>query len=459
MFKEKISYVPSIDHLGHFFNKEICSVFETAQTAKVYKPKTIIALDPILEFKGFDNRIEVNRYSDSSEFDFSTYITNGDFFFKKETTCSAEIVRNYLTKKKSNESNFAGLYGAFGFEFINQYYPIKRHSKSGNLPDFHLFEFSTYIVFEHDKEQAFIESDSLEKVKRARKLFLSEESCFESFIVSDIEIEPSKKDFESQVEHVRSLCSKGEVYEAVIARQIKMTINGSPFSLFNSYKKKNPSPYMFFINFGKNEYILGASPEMMIRVQDNTVEIRPISGTAKRGNTAFDDHENMMNLLNSKKEKSELDMLIDLARNDLNRVCKPGLEISDYRYVEKYSRVMHTVAHVKGELDADKTAFDALISCLNAGTLTGAPKIAAMNTISEIENFPREYYGGSVGYLAFNGNCDTAILIRSAHIKDGIMNYKSGATLLYDSDPTLEFEESEHKASAFINSLNFEKVS
>ena len=215
---------------------------------------------------------------------------------------------------------------------------------------------------------------------------------------------------------------------------------------------------MFFINLGNKEYILGASPEMMIRVQDDIVEIRPISGTAKRGKTSFDDHQNMMDLLNSTKEKSELDMLIDLARNDLNRVCKPGLEISDYRYVEKYARVMHTVAHIRGELEPKKTAFDVLISCLNAGTLTGAPKIAAMNVIAEIESFHRGYYGGCVGYFAFNGNCDTAILIRSAHVKNELLNYKSGATLLFDSKPSLEFEESEHKASAFLSSLTMEKV-
>ena len=162
----------------------------------------------------------------------------------------------------------------------------------------------------------------------------------------------------------------------------------------------------------------------------------------------------MMYLLNSEKEKSELDMLIDLARNDIARVCKPGVEVKDYRFVEKYSRVMHTVAHVEGLLDEENfDPFDAFIVSLNAGTLTGAPKVAAMNLIEKFEKSKRGYYGGNVGYITFSGNLDFGIIIRTAYIKDNIAEVRVGATLLYDSKPKREYEETIEKGSAFFKIL------
>jgi len=451
--RKPFSYSPTVNHLGSFFDQNICCVFETDRTAKVYHPKTIIALDPLVEFSGFSNRIEVQIHNTS----FSHLLNSFEFEQTFYTEAAGEILRKYLAVHKSTNAEFNGLYGLFGFEFINEYYPIKRHQNAKDVNDFHLYHFGTYIVYEHDKQTAFIETcvdGSVEKYTSLFKTHFDEDS----FYVEDVTISPSKEEFTKHIENVRRLCSKGEIYETVLARQINATFKGSHFELFKSYKAQNPSPYMFFVNLGKNEYMLGASPEMMIRVQNSYVEIRPISGTAKRGKTPFEDHENMMDLLNSVKEKSELDMLIDLARNDLNRVCEPNLEITDYRHVEKYSQVMHTVAHIKGKLQSNKTAFDALIACLNAGTLTGAPKIAAMNVIASMEHAPRGYYGGCVGYLGFNGNCDSAILIRSAHIKNGYIDYKSGVTLLYDSVPESEYEESQQKALAFVKSLNVEEL-
>jgi anthranilate synthase len=201
---------------------------------------------------------------------------------------------------------------------------------------------------------------------------------------------------------------------------------------------------------------------MFVRVENGIVQARPISGTVPRGKDSLSDYHYMMQLLNSEKEKSELDMLIDLARNDISRVCEPGVAVSDYRYVEKYSRVMHTVAHVEGQLSPKFSAFDAFIASLNAGTLTGAPKAAAMTYIDTHEQSRRGYYGGNVGYLTFSGQLDTGIIIRTAHLVRQLeqegevhdVNVRAGATLLYDSDPASEFAETEGKARALLEALD-----
>ncbi|MCL4114833.1 UNVERIFIED_CONTAM: hypothetical protein GTU68_043713 [Idotea baltica] len=240
--------------------------------------------------------------------------------------------------------------------------------------------------------------------------------------------------------------------ELVLSRQIKADFNGSTLPLYQAYRKTNPSPYLFHVNFGA-ETLLGASPELMIRYENDRVVLRPISGSINRGENAIEDHHLMMQLLNDTKEKSELDMLIDLGRNDLSKVCKPNISIDNYRTIEKYSHVMHTVAQVSGELQEGKIGLDALVASLNAGTLTGAPKVTAMNHIEKIEQHERGYYGGCVGYMLFNGDVNTGIVIRSAHIKNKELSYCSGATLLYESDPEKELYETEFKAKAFTKSI------
>ena len=176
----------------------------------------------------------------------------------------------------------------------------------------------------------------------------------------------------------------------VFSNILKAEFEGDPYGLYLKYRDINPSPYLYFFDFG-DEQLVGASPEMMVRCENRTVNLRPISGTAKRGEDPVSDHENMLALLSDEKERAELDMLIDLGRNDLARVCEPGIKVDDYRFVEKYSRVMHTVAHLSGRLRDGFTSLDALISCLNAGTLTGAPKVAAMRIIEDCEEERRGY--------------------------------------------------------------------
>jgi len=230
-------------------------------------------------------------------------------------------------------------------------------------------------------------------------------------------------------------------------------VQGNLLSLYEHYRRVNPSPYLFYFDFG-NETLLGASPELMLRYENGRATIRPISGSIRRSENPIEDHHLMMELLNSPKENSELDMLIDLGRNDLARICRPGINIDHYRIVEKYSHVTHTVAQLSGELEDRYTGFDALIASLNAGTLTGAPKIAAMEYIEQIETHSRGYYGGCIGWLLFNGEVNTAITIRTAHVRDGELSYCSGATILYESVPENEWKETNIKAGAFMQALS-----
>ena len=350
-----------------------------------------------------------------------------------------------------------GLYGAFSYDFVRQFEDLPEILEDEGVADFRLCLYDNFVFFDHLREKAEIVTyrfDKLEAHKAALDLehALNFESKQREYKVSNAEFDLSKDKYSDLVNTAKDLAKRGELFEVVFSNTLRADFNGDAFALYQKYRIANPSPYLFFYDFG-DEQLVGASPEMMVRYENGIVNMRPISGTAKRGKDPIEDHENMLKLLASKKERSELDMLIDLGRNDLARICEPGIEISDYRFVEKYSKVMHTVAHVSGRLKRKFTALDALIACLNAGTLTGAPKVAAMIEIEKNENSRRGYYGGTVGYLAFSGEMDTGIIIRTAYICDGRLSLRAGATLLYDSDPEAEYQETLNKAEAFLTTF------
>lgn len=216
----------------------------------------------------------------------------------------------------------------------------------------------------------------------------------------------------------------------------------------------NPSPYGFFINLGEEEYLVGASPEMYVRVTGDMVETCPISGTIKRGGDAIEDAHNIQLLLDSEKEASELTMCTDVDRNDKSRICEAGsVQVIGRRQIEMYSRLIHTVDHVRGTLREGFDAVDAFLTHMWVVTVTGAPKLWAMNFIEEHEKSPRRWYAGAVGWFGFNGNLNTGLVLRTMRIQKGIAEIRVGATLLYDSDPVSEEQETRLKASAFVDLL------
>jgi anthranilate synthase component I len=230
-------------------------------------------------------------------------------------------------------------------------------------------------------------------------------------------------------------------------------VKAAPLDLYRAARSINPSPYMFLLEL-EGFSLVGASPEIHVRCEDRTVEIRPIAGTRPRGKTPEEDASNEQDLLADPKERAEHVMLVDLARNDLGRVCTYGsVQVKDLMIIERYSHVMHIVSQVEGELAPEKTPYDLMRSTFPAGTLSGAPKIRAMQIISELEQTTRGPYGGCVGYFSFNGNLDCCITIRTALLKDGKAYVQAGGGWVNDSVPEAEFQETVNKAKAMLKAV------
>lgn len=461
-------------------------LLESKDVSHIYGRLSLLGVDPVLEIRGKNEEFSVKILNERGKaflseikkadlagicdsFEIGEHAINGvivrergDFEESKRTKRKniSQIVRLFLKKFKQEERELLGLYGAFSYDFIRLFEEIPELLKDGGVDDFRLCLYDTFIFFDHLKDKAEIVAyrKNLAEAKKAAEGVLLKQNLDNKgnrFAISDAKFDLEQKHYKNLVENARNLAKRGELFEVVYSNTLKGKFEGNPFALYQKYREVNPSPYLFYFDFG-DEQLIGASPEMMVRCEGGLVHLRPISGTAKRGKDPIEDHENMLNLLKSEKERAELDMLIDLGRNDLARICEPGIQISDYRFVEKYSKVMHTVAHLTGHLKPEYIALDALIACLNAGTLTGAPKVAAMIEIEKNENSRRGYYGGSVGYLTFSGNMDTGIIIRTAHIKDGELSFRVGATLLYDSDAESEYQETLNKARAFTAMINLQ---
>jgi len=264
----------------------------------------------------------------------------------------------------------------------------------------------------------------------------------------------SKEQFETSVVRIKQYITAGEAIQVVLSQRLAQPTDAAPFEIYRALRTINPSPYMFFLNL-TDFCIIGASPEILVRVEDGTVMTRPLAGTRPRGKTPTEDARLEQELRSDEKERAEHIMLVDLGRNDIGRVSEPGtVEVSDLMDVERYSHVMHLVTHVQGKLRHNMSASDALRACFPAGTVSGAPKIRAMEIIAELEPEKRGPYAGAVGYFSFSGNMDMAIAIRTMVMKQGIAYVQAGSGIVYDSIPEREYEESLNKARALLKAIN-----
>ncbi|PPR79986.1 MAG: Anthranilate synthase component 1 [Alphaproteobacteria bacterium MarineAlpha2_Bin1] len=362
-----------------------------------------------------------------------------------------------------------GLYGAFGFDLIYQFEKpnkdIDRLEKTNILK---LFLPDEIFIYDRKKELMlkyryyFTDQNNLqtnknislrkEKIDKLKNKIYSKKTSD-----SNISVDLSDDKFSHMVNLARDAMRKGDIFEVVLSRSFKSDYYMEPSVLFNQMKRVNPSPYEFFLQFG-DEQIIGTSPEMFVRVEGTRVESCPISGTVKRGLNPMEDEQNIRKLLNSEKDEVELTMCTDVDRNDKSRICKPGtINLIDRRMIERYAGLFHTVDHVEGQLRENFSGLDAFLSHMWAVTLTGAPKKAAVSMIEKLESSPREWYGGAVGALFFNGNVNTGITIRTVHLKDNKAIYRAGATLVWDSKGEEEAEETRIKADAFFKIINFKK--
>jgi anthranilate synthase component 1 len=255
------------------------------------------------------------------------------------------------------------------------------------------------------------------------------------------------------VARIQEDIAAGEIYQAVLSQRFDTTTSAAPFDVYRALRHVNPSPYMFFIRMGR-EAIVGASPEMLVRVEGRHVETHPIAGTRRRGSTVEEDARLADELRANEKECAEHVMLVDLGRNDIGRVSEIGsVRVAEYMAIERFSHVMHLVSRVVGRLAADKDRLDALEATFPAGTLTGAPKIRAMQIVGALEPTRRGLYGGAVGYLDFAGNLDFCIAIRTLTMRDGHATVQAGGGIVADSTPAAEYEETPDKARAVVQAL------
>ena len=261
-------------------------------------------------------------------------------------------------------------------------------------------------------------------------------------------------DFEKMVEKAKEYIYEGDIFQVVLSQRFETDFEGDRFMLYRALRMVNPSPYLFFLDFGNYSFV-GSSPEVLVRVQDKTAELLPIAGTRPRGDTPEEDMALEEDLKNDPKEIAEHVMLVDLGRNDLSRVCKSGtVKPVRCQVIERYSHVMHIVSDLKGQLADGNTAVDALMQCFPAGTVSGAPKIRAMKIIDELEPAKRGPYAGAVGYFDFSGNMDTCIAIRTMVVTENTVYIQAGAGIVADSEPTKEFEETRNKAGALVEALS-----
>ena len=261
-------------------------------------------------------------------------------------------------------------------------------------------------------------------------------------------------DFEQMVGRAKTYISDGDIFQVVLSQRFQSEFSADPLDLYRCLRFGNPSPYMFFLNFGREFCALGSSPELHVRVHKRMVEIRPIAGTRPRGTGAEMDEANARGLLADPKERAEHVMLIDLARNDLGRIARFGsVRVTEQMAIERYSHVMHIVSHVQAQLRDGLNAFDAFRATFPAGTVSGAPKIRAMQIISELEKSRRGFYAGVVGWFGFDGNCDSCIALRSVVLKNSKAFVQAGAGIVADSEPAREREETERKAMAVLAAI------
>ena len=367
------------------------------------------------------------------------------------------VLRAIVDLFRTDDDSNLGLYGAFGYDIAFQFDPVDVSlPRAAGQRDLVLYLPDEILVVDHHQAKAWHdrydysgEGFSTRGLPRRGKA--------EPFRPSG-SIPPrgdhAPGEYARIVEKAKQSFRRGDLFEVVPGQMFYERCESRPSEISRRLKLINPSPYSFFINLGEAEYLIGASPEMFVRVNGRRVETCPISGTIRRGDDAISDSEQILKLLNSKKDESELTMCSDVDRNDKSRVCEPGsVRLIGRRQIEMYSRLIHTVDHIEGRLREGMDAFDAFLSHAWAVTVTGAPKLWAMRFIEQNEKSPRAWYGGAIGMVNFNGDLNTGLTLRTIRIKDGIAEVRAGATLLYDSVPEEEEAETELKASAMISAI------
>jgi anthranilate synthase component 1 len=383
----------------------------------------------------------------------------------KDTTIEGlrKIINSYSIDKSKDFFDF-GLVGYFAFDLIREYEDIKYNKQDElNMPDSDVILPGEIIVYDHLYRTIKIVVNCFEEDRHLLESKIINIETQLKMPISTDEAKPNKggvinsnftKDqFEEAVDKAKKHIIDGDIFQLVLSQRFSTKYSGDPFEVYKKLRNVNPSPYMYFLDYG-TYHICGSSPEALVKVDNNIVSTNPIAGTVKRGKDEEEDLANAKELLSDEKEKAEHLMLLDLGRNDIGKVSNFGsVKVSKFMEVNKYSHVMHLVSDVEGTLKDDKDIFDAFISCHPAGTVSGAPKIRAIQIIDDLEDRKRGVYAGAVGYFSLGGKMDTCIAIRTLVFKDSSVHFQAGAGIVKDSIPENEFYETINKASALVTAL------
>lgn len=429
---------------------------------------SFIGTDPFLTLKARHNHIQVTERGQQPQ------IITGNPFDVLD-----RLLKRYRSPRYLGFPPFlGGAVGMIGYEAVTHLEPVPRSGETDS-DDIHLLFCDKLILFDHLKRTMTLvvnlhvpaaEIDLKPAYEKActqlsqwveelttpfPESYPSTSGSWEEMAVDfdRAESNTTRDRFCRSVEATQEAIARGDIFQLVLSQRWRWADAPPPFAVYRVLRMLNPSPYMYYLSFGE-EAIVGTSPEMLIKVTDGIVETRPIAGTRPRGGTPLEDEALARELLADEKEQAEHVMLVDLGRNDIGRVCRYGtVRVTEQMVVENYSHVMHLVSHVKGELAADRTPLDAFRACFPAGTLSGAPKVKAMEIIASLEPQERGSYGGAIGYFSFDGNLDSCITIRTIHFRGTDAYVQAGAGIVADSVPENEFEETRNKARGMLRAL------
>lgn len=446
------------DHTGTF-------LFESVEGGEKMGRYSFLGHDPFLILEGFGQETRIMQRGDGPAFGLDptlSVVHNLKRIFGTYEEVAIEGLPRFT----------GGAVGYLGYDAVRLFEDIPRtHDRSIDVPDAVWSLYRSLIAFDHIRQQivliaqAFVssEADPMEAFQSAS----NELDRLEQVLLADTPPDVptsfnydrvftsafSREQFEQNVERARHYIREGDIFQIVLSRRSSCAIEGDPVQLYRALRQVNPSPYLFYLETN-DALLIGSSPEVLVRVEDGRAEVLPIAGTRPRGKNDEEDALLEADLLADPKERAEHLMLVDLGRNDLGRVCEHGtVHVDRYAFVEKYSHVMHIVSSVSGMLRRDHSPIDTLAACFPAGTVSGAPKVQAMELIEELEPESRGVYAGAVGYLDFAGNMDTCIAIRTMIIEKDRVNLQAGAGIVADSRADREFDETENKLGALRAAL------
>jgi anthranilate synthase component 1 len=439
-------------------------LFESVQGGEKWGRYSIIGMACSTRIKVFGKRVLLE--------------VDDEIVSEEETDDPLQFIENYLNSFKVAEAEclpkfHGGLVGYFGYDTIRYIEPKLAHCPNPDkheTPDILLMLSDKLVVFDNLSSRMFLivhvdpatenawqdgqqQLDELEAKLNSVRLERTARSAQKTVSEQDFTSEFTQQGFEAAVEKARQYIIDGDAMQIVLSQRLSIPYRSAPIDLYRALRSLNPSPYLYYLNLG-DHHVVGSSPEILVRLEDEAVTVRPIAGTRPRGKTPEHDLELERELLSDPKELAEHLMLIDLGRNDAGRVSQVGsVELTEKMIVERYSHVMHIVSNVEGRIKPELSAFDVLRATFPAGTVSGAPKIRAMEIIDELEPVKRGIYSGAVGYISWSGNMDTAIAIRTAVIKDEQLYIQAGAGIVYDSVPANEWAETMNKGRAIFRAV------